>query len=116
MLEAQTARLGPNHPDTLHTKGDLAVVMKKQGDLPEARALYEAVLEAQTARLGPNHPDTLLTKGNLTEAMAIATEQNGELAEAAGLYSAAADLWGPIAGETHELVVECRAKARELGV
>ena len=39
--------------------------MKDQGDLPGARAVYEAVAEAQTQQLGPRHVDTLDTKGNL---------------------------------------------------
>ena len=94
----------------LGAKGGLADVLGKQGELPGARALYEAVLEAKEVQLGLNHPDTLNTKGNLGalfQTMAKAAEQNGERAEAAGLYNTAAGLWGPIVGETHELVVEC---------
>ena len=36
VLEVQVALLGPNHPQTLDTKGNLAVVMKDQGELREA--------------------------------------------------------------------------------
>ena len=93
--------------------------MEQQGDLPGARAVYEAVAEAQTQQLGPRHANTLSTKGNLggvLQKMAKAAERNGEQrAEAAGLYCAAADAYEAKYGPTRPGVVSCRAKARELG-
>ena len=118
VAEAQTQQLGPRHASTLDTKGNLGVVMKKQGDLPGARAVYEAVAEAQTQQLGPRHASTLDTKGNLGSllaTMAIAAKRNGERAEAAGLYCAAADMCELRYGKENDVVVYCRAKARELG-
>jgi len=94
-----------------------ATVMQEQGKLPEARALYEAVLEAQEVQLGPDHPSTLTTKSNLGilfQTMAQAAEQNGEHAEAADLYRMAADMQEPMFGKDDKYVVHCRAKAREL--
>ena len=92
--------------------------MKKQGDLPGARAVYEAVAEVQAQQLGPLHADTLRTKrnlGNVLLPMAKAAERNGERAEAAGLYRAYADAYEPEYGKDDVDVVQCRAKARELG-
>ena len=69
--------------------------MTAQGDLPGARAVFEAVIEAQAQQLGPRHAETLNTKfdlGVLLRTMGTAAEQNGERAEAAGLYSAAAGI------------------------
>ena len=74
--------------------------------------------EAQTQQLGPHHRSTLKTKGNLGNVlgkMAKAAEQNGACAEAADLYRAAADAYKPKYGKDDVDVVQCRAKARELG-
>eukprot|EP00618_Florenciella_parvula_P029883 CAMPEP_0119538662 /NCGR_PEP_ID=MMETSP1344-20130328/51036_1 /TAXON_ID=236787 /ORGANISM="Florenciella parvula, Strain CCMP2471" /LENGTH=49 /DNA_ID=CAMNT_0007581651 /DNA_START=165 /DNA_END=314 /DNA_ORIENTATION=- len=47
--------------------------------------------------------------------MAMASEQNGERAEAAGLYHAAADMAEPKFGiEDHPALIHLRAKARKL--
>ena len=79
----------------------------------------KSVAEARTQQLGPNHPDTVNTKGNLgflLQTMAKAAKQNGACAEAAGLYRAAAGAYEPKYGKDDVDVVQCRAKARELGV
>ena len=57
--------LGPEHPDTLTTKSNLARSLSGQGKYPEAEALERQVLEAQERVLGPEHPYTLTTKGIL---------------------------------------------------
>ena len=55
-----TAQLGPAHPNTLRTKGNLAVLLMQMGELAEARRLYAEVVAGQTALLGLAHPDTLM--------------------------------------------------------
>jgi tetratricopeptide (TPR) repeat protein len=66
--EAQIARLGPDHPDTLTTLDNLAGAYRDAGKVPEAIALFERVREARIARLGPDHPDTLITLNDLAAA------------------------------------------------
>jgi hypothetical protein len=65
LLELQQADLGPDHPDTLTTMGNLAQTLYAQGELAEARALEQQVLDARQRLLGPDHPDTLRAMGNL---------------------------------------------------
>jgi len=57
--------LGAAHPDTLATLGNLAGVLKDQGDLAAAREMYERTLMAQERALGAEHPDTQWTRGRL---------------------------------------------------
>lgn len=63
--DAQTQRLGAEHPDTLTTLHNLAAALKAHGDLAGARRLEEQVLEARARILGEEHPDTLNTLQNL---------------------------------------------------
>jgi hypothetical protein len=44
----------------------LAVTLRSQGDLTDARRLQERVLEARIRVLGEEHPATLTSMGNLT--------------------------------------------------
>jgi hypothetical protein len=39
-LAAQERILGPDQPDTVETKMDLASLLQAKGDLPEAEGLY----------------------------------------------------------------------------
>ena len=64
-LAARTAKLGPDHPDTLKSMGNLAFTYGKLGQQDKALALEEKVLAARTAKLGADHPDTLVSMGNL---------------------------------------------------
>ena len=57
--------LGPDHPDTLASRNNLAGAYESAGRLDEAITLYEQVLADRTHILGPDHPDTLATRNNL---------------------------------------------------
>jgi serine/threonine protein kinase len=59
------ASLGAEHSDTLHTKGNLALLYQSQGEYTAAETLHKDVLEVRTAKLGADHPSTLTTKNNL---------------------------------------------------
>jgi len=76
-------QLGPEHPDTLRTVGNLAIVYRNQGRYGEAETLYKQVLTGQETQLGPKHPDTLRTVGNL----AIIYRNQGRYGEAETLYN-----------------------------
>ena len=74
--------LGPDHPDTLTIRNNLAGAYKSAGRLAEAIELYEQVLADRVRVLGPDHPDTLTVRNNLAGAYKSA----GRLAEAVELF------------------------------
>ena len=53
--------LGPDHPDTLTTRGTIALWNGEAGRVDTAIDLLEALLADQLHLLGPDHPDTLTT-------------------------------------------------------
>ncbi|MEU8004405.1 tetratricopeptide repeat protein [Catellatospora sp. NPDC049111] len=57
--------LGPDDPDTLVTRGNLAYWRGEAGDAAGAVAAYEQLLDDQLRVLGPDHPNTLATRNNL---------------------------------------------------
>ena len=57
--------LGPDHPDTLTSRNNLAGAYQSAGDLDQAIALYEQTLTDRERMLGPDHPDTLTSRNNL---------------------------------------------------
>ena len=70
--------LGPDHPDTLFSRNNLAYAYQLAGRLEEAIPRFEEVLADRTRALGPDHPDTLSARNNL----AYAYESAGHLKEA----------------------------------
>ena len=57
--------LGPDHPDTLTTRNNIAAWTGEGGDPREALRLYRELLPDQQRVLGPDHPDTLTTRNNI---------------------------------------------------
>lgn len=53
--------LGPNHPDTLAIRSNLAYWRGESGDHTGAAAAFEQLLDDYVRVLGPDHPDTLST-------------------------------------------------------
>jgi hypothetical protein len=62
VLAARERVLGPDHPDTLASRNNLANVMQARGKFEEARVLLGEVLAARERVLGPDHPDTLWSR------------------------------------------------------
>lgn len=58
-LEAETARLGADHPQTLYTKKTLGQTLHRQGRLEEALPLYAEVYAKRRAAYGEDHALTL---------------------------------------------------------
>ncbi|WP_158634096.1 tetratricopeptide repeat protein [Amycolatopsis sp. WAC 04169] len=75
---------GPDHPNTLSSRSNLAYAYQSAGDLDQAISLYEATLADQERVLGPDHPDTLRSRNNL----AGAYQSAGDLDRAISLYEA----------------------------
>ena len=57
--------LGKEHPDTLVSVNNLALLYEAQGRYGEAEPLYRRALEAYERVLGKEHPDTLISVNNL---------------------------------------------------
>ena len=60
--------LGPDHPDTLTSRNNLAGAYESAGRLDEAITLYEEVLADRVRLLGDDHPQTLTSRNNLAGA------------------------------------------------
>jgi serine/threonine protein kinase/tetratricopeptide (TPR) repeat protein len=64
-VQLRTTKLGADHPHTLNSKNNLALLYEDQGQYARAEPLYKEVLEISTAKLGADHPHTLTSKSNL---------------------------------------------------
>jgi tetratricopeptide (TPR) repeat protein len=74
--------LGPDHPDTLRSRNNLASAHDSAGDLGLAIPLYEQNLTDRARVLGADHPETLLSRNNL----AYAYNSAGDLSRAIPLH------------------------------
>ena len=61
------AKLGDDHPDTLESMNDLAILYKEQARYDEAEPLLIQALEGRRIKLGDTHPHTLESISNLIE-------------------------------------------------
>ncbi|MFJ8570398.1 tetratricopeptide repeat protein, partial [Streptomyces sp. NPDC093514] len=57
--------LGPDHPNTLTTRNNLAYWRGMAGDAAGAAEAYAELLADMVRVLGPDHPNTLTTRNNL---------------------------------------------------
>jgi hypothetical protein len=62
LLPDRERLLGPDHPDTLRTRSNIASWTGECGDAPEAVRLLTALLPDYERVLGPDHPETLTTR------------------------------------------------------
>ncbi len=76
------AVLGPDHPDTLTSRNNLATTYQDAGRTTEAITLHERTLADMERLLGPDHPSTLRSRGNL----ATDYQAAGRTTEAIPLY------------------------------
>ena len=61
------AALGPDHPEVAIQISNLGEVLRAEGDLKGAKALYERALAIDEAALGPDHPKVAISANNLGE-------------------------------------------------
>ncbi len=76
------AAFGPDHPDTLGSRNNVAIDYYIGGRLAEAVALFEVTLRQMEAKLGADHRFTLNCRNNL----ASAYERAGRTSEAIALH------------------------------
>jgi len=75
-------RLGPEHPDTLSARANLATSYRSAGRTAEAVTIEERVVADRERLLGPEHPDTLGARANL----ATSYRSAGRTAEAVAIF------------------------------
>ena len=96
-VDALEGLLGPDHPDTLASRHNLAGAYREAGRLTEAIALYEQVLTDRIRVLGEDHPDTLASRHNL----AYSYHAAGRLTEAIALFEQVLTDHTRVLGEDH---------------
>ncbi|MDB9870809.1 tetratricopeptide repeat protein [Alphaproteobacteria bacterium] len=82
VTKAHVKLLGPEAPETLTTKNNLALLLKDKGEIDAAEALCREVLKVRTRVLGPEDSRTLTTKNNLAGLL----KDKGEIDAAEALY------------------------------
>ncbi|MFJ9683536.1 tetratricopeptide repeat protein [Streptomyces sp. NPDC101194] len=85
LLADRERLLGPDHPETLTTRHELAYWQGQAGDASGAATALTDVLADFIRLLGPDHPDTLTTQHNLAY-------WRGQAGDAAGAATAYAEL------------------------
>ncbi|KAF8467212.1 hypothetical protein BDZ91DRAFT_762700 [Kalaharituber pfeilii] len=85
VILATREKLGADHPSTLHTVHNIAVVYEQQGKYSQALELYQRALAGYEKSLGVDHPSTLRTVNN----MAVVYENQGKYSQALELYQRA---------------------------
>jgi tetratricopeptide (TPR) repeat protein len=96
-LEICEQALEPEHPDTLGSLNNLALLYHNQGNYEQAEPLFQRALEAQERVLGPEHPDTLQTVNNL----ALLYGDQGKFEQAEPLLQHALATYGRVLGPEH---------------
>ena len=113
-VDALAGLLGPDHPDTLASRTNLAGAYESAGRLTEAITLLEQVLPDSIRVLGEEHPDTLTSRNNLAGAYYAA----GRLTEAIQLFEQTLHDCIRVLGEAHPFTATVRenleAAKREL--
>jgi Tetratricopeptide repeat len=75
--------LGPDDPDTMRSRNDLARAYREEGRVADAVPLVEQTLAARERLFGAGHPSTLASRNNL----ASAYRATGRAAEAIPLFA-----------------------------
>jgi len=81
-LDIRRRRLGDDHPETLRTSGNLAIIHDEQGDFVEAERMQRDVLDRRLRIMEDDHVDVL----DSTYFVAQALDHQGRLPEAVELY------------------------------
>ncbi|PPK69795.1 tetratricopeptide repeat protein [Actinokineospora auranticolor] len=93
--ESATRHLGPDHPDTLITRHDLAYWHIQAGDAGRALAELDNLLPDLIRVLGPDHPKTLSTRHNLAYAYSRSGDTTRALTELDNLLPDLVRILGP---------------------
>jgi len=97
-------RLGPDDPDTMRARNDLARAYREAGRVADAIPLIEQTLAARERQLGADHPSTLASRNNL----ASAYRATGRPAEAIPLFEKNVDACERLLGADHPRTLASR--------
>jgi tetratricopeptide (TPR) repeat protein len=95
VLKEREQALGPEHPDTLAARHNLALALLREGKNSEAEAECRAVIQLREKVLGPEHADTLATRETLASALANQGKNGEAEAEFRKLISLREKVLGP---------------------
>ncbi|KAK3938097.1 kinesin light chain [Diplogelasinospora grovesii] len=96
-LKLRTQVLGAEHPSTLVSMNNLALVLNSQGKYEEAETLHRQALELSAKVFGAEHPSTLASINNLASVL----NSQGKYEEAETMYRQALKLWTKVLGAEH---------------
>ncbi|MBI5385961.1 MAG: tetratricopeptide repeat protein [Verrucomicrobia bacterium] len=96
--------LGPEDPDTLASRNNLAEDLRAQGKHAEAEKEHRTVLALRERVLGPEHPDTLASRNNLAEDL----RAQGKHAEAEKEHRAVLAIFERVLGPEHPNTLQSR--------
>ena len=91
---------------------NLAMLLKAQGKLDEARPLYEQALEGYRRTLGSSHPHTLSSMWNLATLLEVVKER----VAAAALLRECLEGWQRVLGPNHQNTIKCKKYMDKLGI
>ena len=104
LVAASERVLGPDHPDTLASRRNLAIGYRAVGRVDEAVSLDEQTLAASERVLGPDHPDTL----NSRHGLAVAYRAAGRVDEAITLHEQNLAAFEHLLGPDHPNILASR--------
>ena len=96
-LELKEKVLGREHPDTLSSMNNLAMVLEKQGNYIEAEEIHRQKLELKEKVLAREHPSTLGSMNNLATVLG----QQEKYIEAEEIYRQTLELKEKVLGREH---------------
>ncbi|PNP77903.1 hypothetical protein FNYG_08629 [Fusarium nygamai] len=96
-LEAKEKVLGKEHPSTLMSMNNLALVLRKIGEYKEAEKMHRETLAMMKKVLGKEHPDTLSSMNNLASVL----DDMGEYEEAEKIHRETLELKEKVLGKEH---------------
>ena len=95
--------LGKEHPNTLSSMNNLALLLNRQGKYDEAEPIHRQTLALREKVLGKEHPDTLLS----VYCFARLFHQKKQYHDALLLYQRACTGHEKILGLNHPITVAC---------
>jgi tetratricopeptide (TPR) repeat protein len=97
VIEVRTHTLGPEHPDTLSSRNQLAIVLIREGKAAEAENTFREVIKLEEKVLGPENAETLLSKHGLAWSLG----EQGKNVEAETRYREVVKLREKVLGPDH---------------
>ena len=96
-LDVRLKQFGPEHPDTLRSMNNLAMVLDGQGKYEAAEAMHRQTLELREKVLGPEQLDTLRSMNNL----AVVLEGQGKYEAAETMHRRTLELSEKVLSPEH---------------